>query len=228
MEHAMEGLDRDAVLARYRRYRAITRAHNSRILKQLPGDAFLEQARRIGLAQGGALGPTDVDDLFLALDLAIHTGPPDRTRLIDRYVRTAGAEPGSDDERVLEAMRRARLAILGVERAHDIAGLVVRDVSDLGELWLLDEHLASSAATGLFAARFFDLDGFHMTTGVIIPVDEALLRKVLVEASFLAGRPWAELMADLRFGETLYRVAVESGVMDNVRYADVEESIRAA
>ena len=47
--------DREAVLARYRRYRALSRAHNSRILKQIPGGAFLRQARRIGLARGGTV-----------------------------------------------------------------------------------------------------------------------------------------------------------------------------
>jgi hypothetical protein len=219
---AFSDSDREAVLAQYRRYRALSRAHNSRILKQIPGGAFLKQARRIGLARGKTVEAEEMDELFLVLDLAIHTAPPDRMRPIDRYARTVDAEADSDDERVLEAMRQSRFAILGIERRHEIAGLIVRDVSSLAELWLMDEHLESSAGKGLFATRLFSFDDFHITAGIIVPVNEALLRDALLEVPFLANRPWPDMTADRRFAEALYRVALESGVMDNVRYADVE------
>lgn len=215
----------EPVMDRYRRYRGLSREHNSRILSQLPGEIFLDQARRIGLAQGSTLVAEDTDKLYLALDLAIHTAPPDRTRAIDRYARTAGVDPDSDDQLVLEAMRRARFAILGIERRHDLAGLVVRDVSSLAELWLMDEQLASTADKGLFATRLFAFDDFHITAGIIVPVDEALLRDVLLEVPFLASKTWAAMMVDRQFAEALYRVALEDGVMDRTRYVDVEDPL---
>ena len=217
---APEDAERDAVLTRYRRYRALTRDHNKRILAFLPKGALLNQARRLGL---GPPDPVEIEDWFLALDLVIHTAPPGRSRVIDRYVRAAGAEPGSDDERVLAAMREARFAIVGIERRHDLAGLVVRDVSSLEELWLMDEHLGSSGSQGLFATRLFEFDDFHITAGVLAPVDEGLLRDVLLELPFLANKTWSATMADRRFAETLYRVALEDGLMGGVRYADVAD-----
>lgn len=219
-------VDREAVLARYRHYRALSRAHHSRILKQLPRNTLPEQARLIGLARDGTLVAEDIDELFLALDLAIHTPLPDGLRAIDCYARTANAEAGSDEHRVLEAMRKARFAILAIERRHEIAGLVVRDVSSFAELWLMDEHLGSSAYKGLFAARLFALDDFHITAGIVVPVNEALLRNSLLEVPFLVNKPWPEMMADRRFAEALYRLALEDGIMDDIPYAQVQRAER--
>ena len=212
---------REAILARHRRYRALTRAHSGRILEHLPKDALLETARRIGLAQGRTVAE-EADELLLALDLVIHTAPPGEMRVIDRYAATAAVQPGSDDERVLEAMRDGRFAILGVEGGHDLAGLIVRDVSSLAELWLMDEHLGSNAASGLFATRLFAFDDVHITSGFIVPVDEALLRDVFLEIPFLANRPWSGMVADPRFAEAIYRIAVEDDVFGRLRCPDME------
>ena len=219
-------IHREAVLARYRHYRALSRVHNSRILKHLPRSTLPEQARLIGLARNGALLAEDIDELFLALDLAIHTAPPDEVRPIDCYARSANAQPGSDEHRVLEAMRQARFAILAIERRHDIGGLVVRDVSSFAELWLMDEHLGSSAYTGLIATRLFALDEFHITAGIVVPVNEPLLRDSLLAVPFLVNKPWPEMMADRRFAEALYRLALEDGVMDDIPYAQVPGAAR--
>lgn len=219
----LDPADREAVLARYRRYRALNRAHNNRILRQLPRDALLRQARRVGLARGKTLLTEELDQLYLALDLAIHTAPPDRTRVIDRYARTASVERGSDDERVLEAMRRGRFCILAIVRRHEIGGLIVHDPTRSADLWLMDEHLGATAKGGLFATRLFEFDDFHITAGVGVPVDEALLKDTLFEIPFLLDKPWPELMADRRFAEALYRVALEGGVTDNIHFVDVED-----
>ena len=45
-------LSRDDVLARYRRIREIGKQHNAELVRYLSHDAVLQQARRLGLAQG--------------------------------------------------------------------------------------------------------------------------------------------------------------------------------
>jgi hypothetical protein len=45
-----------------------------------------------------------VRDGFVEEDLAIHTAPPGRSRVIDRYARSAQLPPGSDEALMLEAM----------------------------------------------------------------------------------------------------------------------------
>ena len=50
---------------------------------------MLQQARRLGLAQGRTLILDDMEEMNYVFDLAIHTGPPGRSRAIDRYARSA-------------------------------------------------------------------------------------------------------------------------------------------
>lgn len=220
---ALDATDRDAVLTRYRRYRRLSREHNSRIMASLPAGALLKHARRLGLAIGRTLVADDIDELYLALDLAIYTAPPDRMRVIDRYGRSAKPDPGSDDERVIEAMRRNRFTLVRVERPHEAAGLIVHDLSRATDLWLMDEHLEiSEPGTVILATRLFEFDEFHITAGVLVPVDADLLKEVALHVPFLAGRPGPQVFPDRRFAEAVYRVALENGIMSGVRYRDVE------
>src|SRR5205807_7602960 len=83
-EHAvahMEALPtRDEVLARYRSLREISRRHNSAMTNLVSMSAMLEQARRLGLANGKTFILDSWDDMNYVLDLAIHTAPAGRTR----------------------------------------------------------------------------------------------------------------------------------------------------
>src|SRR5262245_8066163 len=116
---------RNAVLARYRQLREISKRHHHDILKLISGDAMLQQARRLGLAHGRRLILDDMEEMSYVFDLAIYTAPPRRSRAIDRY---AQLPPGSDEALMLEAMRAARFAILIVGRRHDAAGVIATDL----------------------------------------------------------------------------------------------------
>src|SRR5258708_17897644 len=85
---------------------------------------MLQQARRLGLAQGRTLILDDMVEMSDAFALAIYTAPPRRSRAIDRYARSAQLPPGSDEALMLEAMRAARFAILILGRRHDAAGAI--------------------------------------------------------------------------------------------------------
>jgi hypothetical protein len=74
---------RNAVLARYRQLREISKRHHHDILKLISGDAMLQQARRLGLAQGRTLILDDMEEMSYVFDLAIYTAPPRRSRAID-------------------------------------------------------------------------------------------------------------------------------------------------
>src|SRR5262245_57924408 len=115
---------RNAVLARYRQLREINKRHHHDILKLISGDAILQQARRLGLAQGRTLILDDMDEMSYVFDLAIYTAPPRRSRAIDRYDRSAQLPPGSDEELMLEAMGAAGFAILMLWHRHAREGVV--------------------------------------------------------------------------------------------------------
>ena len=115
---------RNAVLARYRQLREISKKHHHDILKLISGDAMLQQARRLGLVQGRTLILDDMEEMSYVFDLAIYTAPPGRSRAIDRYARSAQLPPGSDKALMLEAMRAARFAILIIGPRHDATGVI--------------------------------------------------------------------------------------------------------
>ena len=100
----------DAVLARYRQLREISKRHHHDILKLISGDAMLQQARRLGLAQGRTLILDDMEEMSYVFDLAIYTAPPRRSRAyrFDLAAVEAGAELHRQAARNGATPRRAR------------------------------------------------------------------------------------------------------------------------
>jgi hypothetical protein len=214
-------LSRAELLARYRRYREVGRQHNSALLNFLSKDSIISQARRLGLAQGKTLVLDSMDDLNLVFDLLIYTAPKDRSRAIERYARSAQPAPDTDEVLVLEAMRQARFSIITCTRRHTVAGLIVNDLFRGLEYWLVDEGLESSLLDGaMLATRLYNLDGFTMTAGVIVPLDMELIENAIVETPQLLRKVPKEAIDDRRFAEAIYRAAVVSGVMEQVGYQE--------
>ena len=213
----MAEMSREEVLTRYRHLRAISTRHHTEAMNFFSRAALLERARHLGLAAGGMLAAESFDELKLAFDLAIHTARPDHTRAVDRYARAAQLQPGSDEALVLEAMRRARFSLWRVERRHEVAGLVVRDLLREDEAWLVDGALERSAPEGMVAAmRLSTPDAFSMTCGVIVPVDRELLEEVIATVlPRVRGSP-DRVANDRRFATAVYRTAVARGLMARV------------
>jgi hypothetical protein len=212
---------RDEVLARYRRLRAISAHHHSEALKFLSGDAILHQARRLGLAVGDVLLTDNISELTLAFDLAIHTAPVDRSRAIDRYARSAGLAPESEETHMLRAMQEARFALVRFERRHELAGVIVRDLFRDTELWLVDEGLEISMPDGsVLATRLITPDRFSMTAGAGVPFDIELLEHVLAGVPQIGRKTTWQAIDDRRFAEAVYRIAIADGTMERVEYKD--------
>ena len=90
--------------------------------------------------------------MTLAEDLAIYLPRLGRLQPLDRYARTARFAPDSNEAVMLEAMRHARFSLWRVERRHESAGLLLRDLRDLlrgGEIRLVDETMEKTAPQGV-------------------------------------------------------------------------------
>jgi hypothetical protein len=217
----MAARDREEILTRYRRLREISTRHHSEALRFVPRSTLLEQARRLGLTAGKMLVAESIDELTLAFDLCLYTAAPGRSRGIDRYVRSAGVAPGSAEERMLQAMGQARFSVFQVERPHETAGLLVRDLIREEDLWLVDENLERTAPRGMsLAMRVSRPEAFAMTCGVIVPVDATLIETVFDEVlGRVRGEPDA-IANDRRFATAIYRAAVMDGIMDQIGFAN--------
>jgi hypothetical protein len=213
---------REEVITRYRQVREINRRINDDLLKLVPRSAIMREARKLDLTFGRTLLLDSMDQMAFLFDLAIHTAPPDRTRAIDRYARTARFEPDSDEARVFEAMRKARFTACMVKRRHEIAGLVMGDPLRRTEFWLVDEGLEATLADGdTVVTRVFAPDAFSVTCGVMMPVDLGIMTSVFYEVvPKLNHHTIEQICQDRRFAETIYRTAMAHGVMDTIAFRD--------
>lgn len=214
-----DAMTRDEILDRYRRLRAIGTRHHSAALKFLSRAAILVLAKRLGLTLGGTLVTESEEEMTLAFDLALYTATDGRSRALDRYARAVRPAPGSDEARMLDAMRNARFSIWRLERRHDTVGLIVTDVLRQVEAWLIDEKLETSAPEGMsFAGRLCAPEGFVMSCGVIVPVDRDLIEEVALDTlAWRRGDPDG-VAQDSRFAIAIYRAAIDSGIMASVAY----------
>jgi hypothetical protein len=209
------------VIDRYRRFRAISRAHNSGALNCVSTEALMEQARRLGIARGRTLILNTEDELALLYDLALYARQGGRKRPLDRYAASQRLWPDSDEARVLDAMLAARFALIRVERRHPEAGLIVSDLTREEEFWLVDEGMESTVPIGFkMATRVYSPGDFHMGAGVFVPWEGLLLMSALERRPLLLRMSLHVAVEDRRFAETIYREAIRAGVMERVRFQD--------
>jgi hypothetical protein len=216
-------MQRDDILHRYRLLRAIGTHHHTAALNYVARPTLLERAKHLGLAVANTLVFDSDEEMTLIFDLAIHTAKPGRSRAIDRYARAVSLSTGSDEANTLAAMRQAQFSIWRVERRHDLAGIEVTDVLRDRETWLLDEGLTASAPPGMtFAARLSWPAEFAMTSGVVVPVERALLAQVMLGGGlgWMRHSGLEQLADDPRFATALYRAALRGGVMENVVFQE--------
>ena len=213
-------MSRTEVLTRYRRLRQISKEHHQAVLDITAPDVVLDWAKRLGLTQGRTLILESEHEMTLAEDLATYVARPGRSHPLDRYTaRAAPFAPGSDEAIVLEAMRHARFSLWRVERRHETAGLILRDLLRGGEIWLVDEAMETNAPLGVeMAARLLRLEGFAMTARIIVPVTPDLIEQVFDRAPALRRAQGDVLAQDPRFAIGIYRAAVATGAMDSVRF----------
>jgi hypothetical protein len=212
-------MTRTEILTRYRRLRQISKEHHQAVLDIIAPDVVLDWAKRLGLTQGRTVVLESEHEMTLAEDLATYLPRPGRSHPLDRYARTARFAPNADEAIVLEAMRHARFSLWRVERRHETAGLILRDLLRGGDIWLVDETMEKSAPLGVeMAARLLQPARFAMTARIIVPVTSELMEEMFARAPTLLRAQGDTLARDPRFAIGIYRAAVVTGAMGSVRF----------
>ncbi len=208
-------VDRAEVLARYRRLRKISREHGNEVLGRIPRKTFLDWGKRLGLVWRKAFIADGIEEMSLAIDLAVYSARPGKTPPIERYRRTAGFAAGGDEAIMLDAMSRSRFSLFVVKRRHAAAGLVLEDLFQRRDIWLMDEGLEKSAPQGMtMASRVVAPDAFHMTTGAAVSIGPEALEEAAFDFPFADGDASLEEGINVKFIEAVYRAAVTFGLME--------------
>ena len=212
-------MTRTEILTRYRRLRQISREHHHTVKDFIAPDAMLDRAKRLGLTMGKSVVVASDLERALVEDLAIYLPRSGRSHPRDRYAQAARFAPDSEDVIVLEAMRQASFSLWRVERRHEIAGLILRDLLRGGEIQLVDETMEKSTSPGVeMAARFLRFEGFAMTARIVVPIIPGLMEGVFDRAPALRTAQGDVLARDPRFAIGIYRAAVATGAIDTVRF----------
>ncbi len=212
-------VDHAGVLARYRRLRKINRNHGNEILGRVPKKTLLGWGKRLGLVWRKAFIADRIEEITLAFDLAVYSARPGKTPPIELYRRTAGFPAGGDEAIMLDAMSRSRFSLFVVKRRHAAAGLVLEDLFQGREIWLMDDGFEKTAPEGLaIASRVIEPDAFHMTTGAIVPMSQGALEDVASDFTFTDGDASLEEGTNVKFIVAVYRAAVTWGLMEPMRF----------
>lgn len=214
-------MDRDAVIARYRRLRKIVATYNKAVFAHLTRRVIFDHARFLGLLAGKTIVAENEEELGLIFDLAIHSPRHARSRAFERYRHSVKLPADTDEARVLDALCGARFAICRIDRRHDVAGLVAFDLMRETELWLMDLSMEATISHGfVFAAHLIALDGFSMTTGMLVPINRDDVEDALCDMPARRADAAPEALADdPLFAGLVWRAALAHGAMENVKFA---------
>ncbi len=211
-------MTRTEILTRYRQLRRVSKVHHHAVLAHVAPDAVREWAKRIGIeTDGKSIFLDSKNDTLLLEDVCTYLSRPGRSSPLDRYARSAAFAAGSDEAIMLDAMRKSRFSYWRVERRHEAAGLILRDVLRDEEAWLVDESMELSMAPGFeMAARLLKPEGFAMNARIIVPLIPDLLAELLESAPALMDIQEHILAADPRLVIATYRAAVATRTMETV------------
>lgn len=188
----------------YRRCATLRLRFQTQAAQSLPPGKLREHCKALGLPVDEDLYQAHDGELAFAADVAIYTGPPGRSRAIDRVAKQYGGRAGEESALVLNALSRAWLSLFRVLGPHPEAGLLLEDLVLGGQVWVLDEALGENATPGsVLGIRLGRVCGFAITCGVVAALDEGIvveLRRALGDDRDLAE----ELLTSPRFVRGLW------------------------
>ena len=167
------------ILTRYKRMRKISFELNKVLPKYVPKEAMEATARKLGFWQDGILVFDNTDQSCVLFDQAIHGHFRDGKNAVDRYMDQHPPDPGSDQEVVLAAKKRAFYSLFKVEEIVPEVGVHVHDILYDRRHFLADVGFSQTAVEGvILASRAIPLGDFIMTTGAALPVDLDVMERL--------------------------------------------------
>lgn len=213
-------VNREAVLARYRRLRAVGLDLNNRLVARLSKDALYEGGRRLGILHGGTLVFETEDEASVLMDYCLYDVRKNGRNAIEQYLIDSQPEPEADEMDCLRSMQHAIYSLFVVESVERGLGVIVRDLMSQQVFLVVDLGLSSSADPGLvFASRLLHYDGYSMTGGAalpvgVLPVDQ---HAAVVTNMSLATTPDADACFD---PAPLIRACLSGGYSAHVEYQE--------
>ena len=172
--------DDDALVARYRRLRAVGRRLNNVLMKYHSRQTMIRAAKRLGLWHDGTLVFETEHEMSVLVDFIIYEEYENGVNAVERYVSEHPPALGTDEDAVLQAMRQAYYALLLVEDVVPGVGVRVCDLLRDRRFLLADIGFSRTATEegGILATHVIPFDEFSMASGATLPVDSDTLAAI--------------------------------------------------
>lgn len=210
----------EAMLARYKHLRHVSRGLNDKLVGRLSKDVIHEGAGKLAMLQGKTLVFDSEDETSVLMDYCIYDVLREGRNAIEDYLSSYSTDTESDELICLRAMQNAIYSIFMIESVVPGLGVTVKDMRTSAIHLVIDTGFAISGQPGaVFASRLLFHDGFAMTGGAglpmgLIPPDG----REGFEAAALALLEWQK--GPHYDPATLIRECRSNGASSNIRYIE--------
>lgn len=157
--------------------------------RRVPLASIAQQARALSLWNGKSVAPGDELQLALVFDLGVLDPLGGHGRGIDRQAKADPPPPGSDDARMLAALREAAFGLYRLRGPHPEGGAAAEGFPDGEPICIQDNFLGRQPPGRLFGARLaWPEDDLAMTCGAVVPLDSRVLERLLLGLPPTRGR----------------------------------------
>jgi SEC-C motif len=212
--------DRDELLSRYRRLRAVGTQLNNQLVSQLGKGVLEEGGKKLGIYKSGTFVFDSEDEMSILMDYCIYNVYRNGRNALDRFLLDSPPPQDSDEMRCLEARQRAFYSLFAVESVIAGLGVIARDLRADNVILVVDQGFGNTAEPGVvFASRIFVHEDFTMTGGASLPLGVVPEKE---HAEF--AKTMLTLSSSLEKGfidpAPLIRACLRRGASSHVRYED--------
>jgi hypothetical protein len=165
---------------------------------QLPKSALEASARKLGLWRENTIVLSDQGEMYILLDFALHSYREQGLIMPERHLADQASNLTPEEKLFLEASIRSRFRVMIVENVVTNLGINVRDLLTKESMFLVDQAFSHRSPVGSgLAGRIVELPDFALTTGVAVPLPEALLPILVYKAqTFFHNKPLNQLSGE--------------------------------
>jgi hypothetical protein len=221
----------DELLRTYRRLRNLLTDMNKDFIRRLPKNSLMECAKKLGLTKGKVMVFNSPDETSILFDYCLFNSRTGGKTVFERYVEQTPPPPQSDEMTVLRAIRDSYFSVFQIRQVYRGRGVLLHDFFKKDDVLLMDIGLGDTGHVDMaMAGRILPFDGFHMSTGALLPLwEEPVVEAVApVMDNWLLhhpdmGRTRLSPALEANFSAQLIRAALRGGALESANYLDVKE-----
>jgi len=222
--------DDEALVERYKEFRAAGRALNMTLAKQLPQAAVPECGKKLGLYKAGTLILNNDDEIAVLYDYCLRHYRRGGKNTIERHLENTPPPAESMEMALLRAMLDACHSVFEIVEIHPRRGAALKNLVSGEAIDILDISLSETGTPGtVLTGRILSLAEFNMSSGTLIPLPrEAYVEKIqpivhkFTKSLESGHKPQLSAGQEAAYTAEILRVSLHAGGEDNVFYTDIE------